>query len=500
MSRSISLFRLFAVTSWLVGAGAEATTYQMMPDRALADQAGTIAAVSVLEVMPAPIGGPVGTDYVVRFDVLLKGAPVESTAVVRVPGGVRADGIGLKIWGAPVFEKGERALLFLEEGADGVFRIVHLMLGAFHERQTFTGQKVAVRDLSQAHAIDAQGADRVRDFSAFSAWLGDRTNGIERSGDYFLPAGTTVIGGGFEKYALLTTQGEYVRWFRFDQGRNVEWYVFDGGQPGLGLDPTVEAFRVALRTWTDDPNTYIRYDYVGTTGSQAGVSELDGINSISFDDPHRGEPREVPGSFTCPEGGVIAFGGPWFYKTPRTWDGLPFHEAPEADIVTNDGTECLFRNNPVVAEEVFTHELGHTLGLAHSADRTAIMWASVHNDGRGADLKEDDLDGIAALYLQRGPVPTKPPAAPANLAVKATAPDRLVLTWRDRANNELGFLVEARIGSAPTFIEAGTVSANAKSIPENNMTPGETYAFRLRAYNRKGFSAYTKTVTIRMPN
>ena len=59
-------------------------------------------------------------------------------------------------------------------------------------------------------------------------------------------------------------------------------------------------------------------------------------------------------------GGVIAVGGPFFYTSTRTFQGKAYHEAVEADIVTNDGTACFFRNNPRVAEEVFAHldELG----------------------------------------------------------------------------------------------------------------------------------------------
>jgi hypothetical protein len=48
--------------------------------------------------------------------------------------------------------------------------------------------------------------------------------------------------------------------------------------------------------------------------------------------------------------------------------------------------------------EVATHELGHVLGLNHSADGTATMAAFAHFDGRGASLKNDDLAGLAMIY------------------------------------------------------------------------------------------------------
>jgi hypothetical protein len=67
---------------------------------------------------------------------------------VRVPGGLRADGLALRIWGAPGFTPGERALLFLFPRLDGTYSIAHLMLGAFHEIRT-GGHDLALRHLSE---------------------------------------------------------------------------------------------------------------------------------------------------------------------------------------------------------------------------------------------------------------------------------------------------------------------------------------------------------------
>ena len=47
--------------------------------------------------------------------------------------------------------------------------------------------------------------------------------------------------------------------------------------------------------------------------------------------------------------------------------------------------------------QVMTHELGHALGLDHSSDETAIMWARTRS-GRGYHLGDDDIAAIRALY------------------------------------------------------------------------------------------------------
>src|SRR6185369_14731368 len=97
----------------LLAAPAAATSYVMMEDGDLADQAAVIAEVKVDSSQPAPSRQTFGTDYLVDVLRTVKGSPAGSSLVVRVPGGLRPDGTGLKLWGVPEFREGDRALLFL---------------------------------------------------------------------------------------------------------------------------------------------------------------------------------------------------------------------------------------------------------------------------------------------------------------------------------------------------------------------------------------------------
>ena len=90
------------------GRPAAATTYQMMPDAALADQAAVVVEVGSWAPIRRRSAASPSTDYLVEVNRVLKGDLPGSTVVVRVPGGVDpARGWGCKIWGAPRFAEGE---------------------------------------------------------------------------------------------------------------------------------------------------------------------------------------------------------------------------------------------------------------------------------------------------------------------------------------------------------------------------------------------------------
>ncbi len=402
-----SLASLF-VAALALAAPLGATSYVMMSDAALHSQAAVIAQVEVLTVSPAPILGTPSTDSIVLVERLLKGEVSGTTIVVRVPGGSRPDGMVLQVFGAPEFGEGDRAIVFLNPRADGTYGVLHMMLGSFLEREVL-GSRMALRNLEGTLELGrAEDATErgVRDFDRFADWLADRSRGIVRARDYLVGDDSTASHAA-QATLIRGPKNKPIRFFEFDDGGKVVW------RQARGLAGARRPFRAALKAWTQDPDTIVDLKFGGRTPSKTGFGTTDGVNALIFEDPN----FEIEGSFSCFFGGVIAVGGPWFNgrfpaikKIPAKIGKGKANVAVEADIITNDGTKCLFKGDRKAKEQVFGHELGHTLGIGHicgddgsgdcdtPAKRNALMRATFHRDGRGADLTDLDRAFLDKLY------------------------------------------------------------------------------------------------------
>lgn len=381
----------------LASGSAQATSYLAMTDRALFEQAPVVAQVSVLSVGPAPAQGVPSIDYIVVVERLLKGKIAGSTVVVRVAGGLGPDGWGLEVVGAPAFDAGDRALLFLVPRRDGTYGILHMMLGAFHEF-TLGDQHLALRALQEVRHLETGDAASkpstalARDFQSFADWL---ATGAEDDSSYWVPVSERRLDRWREAFAHLRRERRHLRWF----GDEVEWQL---GRPAPAGSRRL--LKDALRAWSELAGLSLAYG--GSTEVDAGLTTFDGLNVVSFDDPE----EVIPGTFSCRLGGVVAIGGPWFDPeiTDRREPGAGSEIAIRilgADIVLNDGANCLLDGFPGLAREALMHELGHTLGLGFAcgdglegrcdeAHDASVMRFFLHTDGQPHRPSERERDAL----------------------------------------------------------------------------------------------------------
>jgi len=526
---------LLAAAVCLAAAPAGATSYVMLGDPALVADSALAVEARILSVDPAPGTRLPAQDYMIEVERVLAGEATGRNLVVRVPGGRSASGIVWQVDGVPRFGVGERVLLFLHPLPEGTWGVRHLMLGAFHE-VVADGERLFVRDLSEARELGAQSQERARyrqarKAEAFSRWVSDRGRGIEREPDYFVEETEAgVMSSVTAAFRLFGNDGTglNLRWFDFDQGpdlscgsytiqrdRPVDFLIVEGGQPGFNQNATANALRTAIDAWNRVSGTNIRYRYGGTTPTSEGFEDcpevrqnpdtvcLDGKNAILYDNA---DGSIESGAFNCLQGGgTLAIGGPIYddgcrLPGPQNRD---FHPSVEAEIITNAGIECVVQTQRDL-EQLFAHELGHTLGIHHTCqehpcgtalDQDALMYPIFHGDQRGAQLNSDDMAAARHLYPGAS-VPV--PAAPSGLAAGPLSPTSVELSWVDNSTDETSFRVEARPAGG-TFATVGNPAANATSFVVTGLLPDTTYTFRVRARNAAGLSGFSEVIITTAP-
>lgn len=429
----------------LAAAPAAATTIVPLADPVLVDRAPVVLVGSVEGTLPATGERPV-TDWLVSVEQVLKGEIADGAIVVRVLGGETATGERLTIYGAPRFARNERVLLFVAPRPDGTFAVEQFLQGAFHVVHTGSRQ-AAVRDLTEVQVLGGRrGGNRVpllRDFEAFRDWIADRAAGVESRPDYRFRPTRQQMQAIVSRFTLFEINGMNLRWFEFDGGGAVTWKAHQSGQPGLAGGGFAE-FQRSLAAWNNEATTPIHLVYGGTTTASAGLQRFDRNNVLLFNDPN----QEIEGTFDCAQGGTIAIGGPWSDDSVTgRFDGRTFIRIQGGDIVMNDGIECSIarsRDGSKYMEEVYAHELGHTLGLGHSSEnpsepsallRDALMYYRAHDDRRGARFNSDDIAGLQRLY-KKGNV--RPGTCPAGTLCLLGGRFQVTATWSNQFDGSSG--------------------------------------------------------------
>lgn len=154
-------------------------------------------------------------------------------------------------------------------------------------------------------------------------------------------------------------------------------YKFLNSTPDLPVDRQREIIRESFKRWGDVCSL------VFTEVKRAEAADL----SISFHRGSHGDGAPFDGA-GGPDGNTLAHA---FFPPPAggSWAGSLHFDEYELWKDQPGGTGIRLYN-------VSLHEIGHLLGLAHSQDQSAIMYAYYGEDRN--DLSSDDIAGIQSLY------------------------------------------------------------------------------------------------------
>jgi len=162
-------------------------------------------------------------------------------------------------------------------------------------------------------------------------------------------------------------------------------YAFENGTDQLPGDTEFDALGRAFALWEDQtPLTFTR---------TSDPSTADIVIAWAAGDHGDGDPFDGPGD-------VLAHA-----SSPNPYDGSQvfLHFDNDERWVDSD-------TQNVDLETVAAHEIGHTLGLAHSSDPNALMFPSYSGPHRSLD--QDDIAGIQSIYgpsSAQEPAPQAPP-------------------------------------------------------------------------------------------
>ena len=91
------------------------------------------------------------------------------------------------------------------------------------------------------------------------------------------------------------------------------------------------------------------------------------------------------------------------------------------------------------------------------------------------------------------------PECPSELIAMATSNSSVELQWADNSTREMGFQIWKRTEEKSDWRLAGMVGADTTLYELEDLTPGETYSFMIRAYNGGGESVDSNKVAVMIP-
>jgi hypothetical protein len=161
-------------------------------------------------------------------------------------------------------------------------------------------------------------------------------------------------------------------------------YINPNCQDAEAGSPEVQIFSLikGLDAWTNEGESSFEFRYGGVTEETGGPWNADGMNVVFFS-PDDGGDVIATTYYHTTAGEMVEF-------DVKYWDGgWVFHGGVDTPPVGTDFDIW----------DIASHEFGHALGLDHTWQFQATMYAYANlRQTKSRDLWDDDINGIQALY------------------------------------------------------------------------------------------------------
>jgi hypothetical protein len=92
------------------------------------------------------------------------------------------------------------------------------------------------------------------------------------------------------------------------------------------------------------------------------------------------------------------------------------------------------------------------------------------------------------------------PAGVSGLTAVGVSPQRVELSWTDNALTESGFVVERSTNGGKKWTTVARLAAETVAYTDTTVAEGQSYVYRVRAFNSRGYSAAGSLATVRAPS
>jgi len=408
--------RVAALLALLYAPPARATVFVPMSVEDLARSSAAIVIGTVHDLTGIEERGRVFTLVSVAVEQTLSGELPGSTITLKENGG-SVPGRQEVIFGAPRFQPGEHVLLFLTVRPDGSLRTNQLAQGKFSIETDTAGVPRATQRFGSGSLVvippggtPPSGPVPLDELLSIvrNAARGAVATAVGAAPPHTPLPATAAPSEVTSQFTLLNNG----RFFEADLGMPLNFLIDGRGDAILGFDASRQAMDDAFAAWTNVETASLILADGGLTDDPTNA--CDGPHKVRFNDPE----NEIPPPVNCT--GTLGVGG-LCVDTAETkvFNEMTFQHATRAALTLANGWQGCSLWTACNVAEIATHEIGHAIGLGHSSEkqfesdpvlRDATMYYLAHFDGRCANIRSDDVEGLSFLY----PTATPPTITTAN--------------------------------------------------------------------------------------